>query len=803
MEKKKIQLLLLLTLALPVSAKVAIGGDNGDGGSGIARADSSVVHDIEEVVVTSQPKETLRLRRQPLSSSSLSSNDLSRNGVRDLRGVSAHVPSFVMPDYGARYTSTIYLRGFGSRINNPAVGIYVDDVPVISKSAYNFHFYDVSRIDVLRGPQGTLYGQNTEGGIVRIYTKDPMQYSGTDVRLGLGSYLWRNVEMGHYGKANDRMAFAVAGFYNGQNGFLRNAATGAHADLMNEAGGRLRLVVVPNRRLTVSLTADGQHVSQNAFAYGAFNPATGLTENPSSTFQNHYRRDMLTTGVGLKYDGGDFLLNSTASYQYVRDEMLMDQDYTAADYMHLTQSQISNAVTEELTVKGRKGTFWSWLFGAAASYQWLHTDAPVYFGDAMTASIAQGIKASMYRGILQAFMDRGMSESAASAIIDRAGGVNVGLSMQVPGSFRTPQLNAGVFHESNINITPRLTATVGVRYDYNNVKVHYDTEAEMRMVAEVMGQSRSSRMASRLNSSTSDGFSQILPKAALAYKVADNDFVYALLSKGYRAGGYNIQMFSDILQAELNAKARNAMGGDVDVAHSAADYENVNATISYKPEVSWNYELGCHLNLFANSVHLDFSAFYMRISNQQLSVMAGEYGFGRMMVNAGKSRSLGAELSLRGAAFGNRFDWQVSYALTNTVFREYTDVVKVNGSNMLKDYRNKRVPYIPLQTLGASANYRIDTGNTFLRNLVMGVGTDAMGNIYWDEDNSYGQNFHALLNAHVDADFGLLKVSVWGKNLTSAKYNTFALESSATGEKLRFAQRGMPCRIGVDFRIHF
>lgn len=796
----KMGLLSAAVLALPFSVQAAAFGF---GSRGAERGDSSVVHDIEEVVVTSQPKESLRLRQQPLSASSLSASDIGRAAIGDLRGISAFVPSFVMPDYGARCTSSIYLRGFGSRINSPAVGIYVDDVPVISKSGYNFHFYDIARIDVLRGPQGTLYGQNTEGGIVRIYTRDPMLYSGTEVRLGFGSWLRRKVEVGHYGKTSPRLAFSAAAFYNGRNGFLRNAALNTHADLTNEAGGRLRLVFAPNTRLTLSLTSDYQHTAQNAFAYGILSDGSGAPALPSTNLQNHYRRDMTTTGVGVKYDGEKILLNSTTSYQYLHDAILMDQDYTDAAYMHLTQKQTSNAVTEEITVKGKNSGAWHWLVGTAASCQWLHTDAPVYFDEAMTSTIAQGIRSSVYNGILKGMTAKGMPEAAAQAVIDRAGGVNVGLSMQVPGSFRTPQLNVGVFHESNIDITPRLTATLGLRYDYNNVGVDYDTEAEMRMAVEVMGKNGAARIVSRLNSKASQGFSQLLPKVALTYKVADNDYLYALLSKGYRAGGYNIQMFSDILQTELNANARNAMGGngDVTVEHTAADYENVNATISYKPEVSWNYEAGCHLNLFANSLHLDMSAFYMRISNQQLSVMAGQYGFGRMMVNAGKSRTLGAELSLRGAAIDNRLDWQVSYALTNTVFREYTDSITVNGKLEKKDYRNKRVPYIPLQTLGAAANYRISIRNSCLRNIVIGASTTAMGNIYWDEDNTYSQGFYALLNAHADADFGFLQVSVWGKNLTSTKYNTFALESSATGTPLRFAQRGVPCQVGIDIKV--
>ena len=78
-------------------------------------------------------------------------------GVRDLRELSSYVPSFVMPNYGSRLTSSIYVRGIGSRVNSPAVGIYEDGIPLMSKSAFNSHLYQIDRIDVLRGPQGTLY----------------------------------------------------------------------------------------------------------------------------------------------------------------------------------------------------------------------------------------------------------------------------------------------------------------------------------------------------------------------------------------------------------------------------------------------------------------------------------------------------------------------------------------------------------------------------------------------------------------------------------------------------------------------
>ena len=136
-------------------------------------SDTSRVVDLDEVVVVAQPKEQTRLRLQPLSSSVFGSEQMQQLNVRDLSQLSQYVPSFSMPAYGSRLTSSMYMRGIGSRINNPAVGVYYDNIPLMSKAAFNNHFYMLDRVDILRGPQGTLYGQNTEGGLVRIYSKNP------------------------------------------------------------------------------------------------------------------------------------------------------------------------------------------------------------------------------------------------------------------------------------------------------------------------------------------------------------------------------------------------------------------------------------------------------------------------------------------------------------------------------------------------------------------------------------------------------------------------------------------------------
>lgn len=786
-----------LGIALPVSADTAL-------------SDSSKVFDIDEVVVVSQPKEVLRLRQQALSSTSLSSSLMKKMGVSDLRDLSQFVPNFVMPNYGSRLSSSVYVRGIGSRVNSPAIGLYLDGIPVMSKSAFNLHNYQLSRVDVLRGPQGTLYGQNTEGGLVKMYSRNPFDYQGTDVRLSYGSKYFRNVEAAHYQKFNEHIALSLAGFYEGQNGFFRNTHTGDRSDQYNEAGGKMLLKTRFDSGWKMDVLANYQYVDQNGFPYGKLDLETGKADLPASTFPGTYRRNNLITGLKFGYTGNGYDFTSVSSYQYIKDRMLMDQDYLSADYMHILQEQLQNSFTQELSLKSNQavGGFWHWTVGGFFSKQWLKTNGPVFFDDAMTAPIGNAIQQQMYTAIhasmVKKMMAQGMPEvaakAAASAAIEKAGGISMTVSMGAPGLYHTPQTNLGFYHESNFDITSRLVATLGLRYDYLHTGIHYESSAYMAMTANMMGQKATYTLRSALNEKTNDDYNQFLPKLGLTYRLDNQQSnIYATISKGYRAGGYNIQMFSDILQTELNANRQQALRGDYDVPHTAEDYEKVNQTISYKPEVSWNYEVGSHLNLFNHALHLDFSAYYMKVKNQQLSVMAGNYGFGRMMVNAGKSHSCGIEAALRGQLANGNIDWMLNYGYTHAVFDEYTD----GEGEKAVSYKDKKVPYVPMHTLSAMADYRIAFNSNLLRNMVFGMNVNMQGKTYWDNSNTYSQDVYAVLGGHIAFDFGIMQLNIWGKNLTDTNYNTFAVDNAATGKREYFAQRGNPFQCGVDLSFRF
>ena len=756
-----------------------------------SRIDTSKVVDLDEIIVVSQPKEVLTLRRQPISSTVFTEHELTTLNINNMSQLSSLVPTMVIPQYGSRLTSSTYIRGIGSRTGSSAVGVYYDNIPLVDKSAFNRYFYQTDRIDVLRGPQGTLYGINAEGGIIRMYTKNPMNYQGTDLRAGISTGMTGHVEVAHYHRPSENFAFSTAVFYNGQQGFFNNRLLDRKADKSDEAGGKVRLLFKPSEKLTFDLNADYQWVLQDAFPYGEYDTDNKIFNDPNTTFNNSYRRQMVTTGLNITYNTERLMLSSMTSYQYVDDKMTMDQDYLPEDFMRLIQKQKMNSISQELTLRSTGNTRWHHTSGLFFSHKWLRTFGPVFFGDDMNKNILSYL---------------GMPSQVAKLMT---------LSENsVPGLFHTPQLNIGVYHESNIFLTNRLRLTLGLRYDYQHVEIDYDTKAQFRLAcdAQMMGRpvKFDSQYTSALKSSTSEGYNQLLPKFALTYQNDNGNQFYAVVSKGFRAGGYNLQMFSDIFQTEqrsLGAGMAQLMKGDMNVTHTDADYENVNQTISYKPEESWNYEAGAHLNLFDNRLHADLAVFYMRIQNQQLSVMAGNYGYGRMMVNAGRSASCGAEISLRGSLLDDRLSWTATYGFTRSTFRNYTDSVSIAGEDGKKqttavDYRGKKVPFVPAHTMSLTADYRIPvSANGLLKNIIPGANLVCNGPTYWDAANEFKQDLYAVLGAHLTFDFGCFDLDLWGRNLTDTGYNTFLVNSSVDGVRRSFAQRGTPLQVGIDVRV--
>lgn len=106
-----------------------------------------------------------------MSSTVITQKQLERNRIATIKAASDFIPNFYIPDYGSRITSSIYVRGIGARMDNPSVGMNVDNVPIMNKDAYDFDLVDVVKVEMLRGPQSSLYGRNTMGGLINIDRK--------------------------------------------------------------------------------------------------------------------------------------------------------------------------------------------------------------------------------------------------------------------------------------------------------------------------------------------------------------------------------------------------------------------------------------------------------------------------------------------------------------------------------------------------------------------------------------------------------------------------------------------------------
>ena len=796
-----------------------------------APKDTTRVIDIEEVIVIATPKENNRLRQQPLSATSFSQGDMRNNSVTSVKSLSGLVPNLFIPDYGSKLTTSVYVRGIGSRINTPAVGLYVDNIPFIDKSAFDFNYSDIERIDVLRGPQGTLYGRNTMGGLIRVFTKSPFSYQGTDISLGAATYNNYKASVNHYHRISDKFAFSAGAFYEHEGGFFENVArNNEKIDKGDEVGGRMRAIWLPKDNLKLDFTVNYEYSNQGGYPY----QLTSLSETDIDyqdlkgdlgkvAYNNEcgYMRHLLNGGLNLEHQADNFILSSVTGFQYLKDEMNLDQDFTRKNVYTMSQRQNSKTISEEIVLKSKPGRRWQWTTGVSGFYQWLDTEGPVTFHEDGVNWLNNTINSNANKYMPEIPMGPTMSmKMVFSDVIN-------GNTLNIPGYFKTPVFNTAIFHQSTFNDlfgAEGLSFTVGLRMDYENLKMNYNSGVNYTHTYSLSGDMGSRKITMipetefsqnvKYEGDLGHDYIQLLPKFAIQYDFNNNNNIYATVSKGYRSGGYNIQMFSDILQndmksnnmsdvakktietldkmpagmisEEMKQKIIGMMNGMAQKVET-----DVKSTTLYKPEYSWNYEIGSHMTMFDGRLQADVAAFYMDTHDQQISRFAAS-GLGRITVNAGKSRSIGGELALK-AQITDAFSLNGNYGYTHATFTDYVVSDEVN-------YNGNYVPFVPQHTFNIGGQYifRMKSG-AWLDNIMLNANYKGAGRVYWTEQNNAYQNLYGTLNGRISLNKGNGQIGIWINNALNTKYQAFYFESMNRG----FAQMGRPMQIGVDLRCRF
>lgn len=749
--------------------------------------DTIAQYSIEGLWVVDSPKESRVLRNQPVSSSIVQRKALEDSRVFSMKNLTGLVPNLYIPDYGTKYTSSIYIRGIGSRINSPAVGIYVDGIPMFDKSGFDFDYSDIERVEVLRGPQGTLYGRNTMGGLINIKTKNPFDYSGTDLMLSAATHNAYRAYLTHYHRISDKFAFSAGGFYDYSGGFYTNQFNGKKIDKGSSAGGRWHGILRPNRSLSFDLNLSYEYNDDGGYPYGAYDKSSGEYSDPDYNYKSSYRRNLLNAGLITTYSPQSLgiTIHSATAWQYLKDKMRMDTDYTPADRFTMNQKQLQNTISQEIIVKGKWNEFWGGMdfsTGISGFYNWNRNQTPMTFGSDFIAA-------------LQATMDAAMARSPVKVKLTDE-------KMDIPGLFHLPSSGAALFHQSVFNDifgAKGLSATIAVRFDYEKVKIDYATSSAMNYLMTMPGgrTSEGSYKVEYIGKQYQESM-PVLPRIALKYDFNERNNIYVMAAKGYRGGGFNIQMLSDYMQTDLQ-KNVGTLEND----------ETINEALRYKPEYSWNHEIGGHFTTKDSRLSLDLSAFFMKVKDQQVSRFV-ESGLGRYTSNAGRSRSWGGEFSLiYNPVYGlNLF---ADYGYTNAKFtRNLTQVsVAKDGKRVLedRDFKDKYVPFAPEHTLHLGASYGIDLtqGST----LTFGADYTGLGKIYFTEANDVSQKFYGLLNGRITFSAGKttasksgyagLEISLWCSNILNRDYALFYFDSGNSG----FMQKGRGRWAGLDLRIRF
>ena len=666
---------------------------------------------IDEVSVVGLKQD--RASISPVSQQAMGERFIENNQLMGIRDLSGMIANFYMPDYGSRQYSPIYIRGIGSRVNSPSVGVYVDGIPYFDRTVLDMDLFGVSKVEVLRGPQGTLFGRNASAGLINVFTRSPLDYQGTSARVSYGSYNDLLVAASTYNKVSHNFGLSLAANYHHTDGFLTNTFLNNKADRMDNGTIRLGAAWKPTERWTSRFTATLDLTRQNGYPYAPYNPQTGILQPIAYNRESSYRRLVGTLGMSWRYDADGWSLNSQTAFQHNNGRIEVDQDYSPQDIFAVKMPHRQNQISQEYTLRSTNDSRYQWIVGAFGFHQQDHFT--VY-----TTRIAS----KLYE-------------------------VNQN---------KLPTMGFALYHVSTFNIVKGLWASAGIRFDWekNSLK-NFSKKIKLtdpndppilKPLDPKDGWQITGFDASRIDR-------QITPKFTLKYQFTPFRMIYATVAKGYKAGGFNA------------------------VRETDADY-------AYKPEHTWNYELGAKWSFLKGLLAFEASAFYIDWQHQQLSVTVP--ALGNVVRNVGHSNSKGFELALNATPLPS-LSLQASYGYT------YAKMLEAR-MGVGKDYSGNMLPLVPRHTLSFNANYVVNNLGRIADKLMFNANLTGVGPLYWREDNAVKQSFYTLLNLKAALTRGIFTLEVWSRNTLATHYLTYYFVAPKP-----MAQKGKPFTIGTTLMV--
>lgn len=719
---------------------------------------------LEEIVITAE-KRVGTVQETPISIAAFSGNELAEHGVNDSYGLANLTPSLSV---GKEFIGKVVIRGVGLEGttigSDPGVAIHRDGAYVARSSVAIFDFFDVNRIEVLRGPQGTLYGRNATGGVINIVSNEPDKEFGGYGRLEFGNYAKLRFEGALNGPLGDAAQGRLSVLYAQRDGYTRNLFPTAKSRDVDQLDNQDLLAVRGQVNfdlnddvsllLSAELTRDDSNTpaykyfdTTNAWWFNAFGVDRDLPNlrQVSQGFETNIPgsdRSLPSAGQAdqdaylarLTWNLGNMTFTSLSAYRSIDYEWLNDGDGFDTFFVQYGQHDESKQFTQEFRLASSGDSKLQWILGA----YYLKEDAKTF----MAIPFILGTPNDY-------IMWDGKSDTEGYAL----------------------------FGQATYSFTDRLRLTAGLRYNKEEKQgdLVYNVFGALVEPSGALGEPAGTTWADILD----DSWDATTPKLALDYDFTDDIMGYASITRGFKSGGFNLL---------------------------AAQYP-------YDPETLWAYELGVKTRLADGRVIANFGAFLYDYQDMQVGQIAN---LTVAIVNAAAATIQGLEAEVR-ALVGNGFEVNAGLSWLDATYDKYEteDPGWPGDAGCGTLVAAPRTISLKGCDLPRSPEFQGVLGVSWSHALASGGKVSLRGDYFYRSKQFFtqfnrdliSQDSYGLLNARAtySAPESRWSVSVYGNNLADKDYFATVFESgvSVPGTVVPGAIIGAPRTYGLTLDYNF
>ena len=705
---------------------------------------------LAQIVVTAQ-KRSENIQDTPLSVTAFSGSTLGAAGMTVVSDLGEIDSTLQFSAIGG--IATVFMRGLGNPVatsaNEASVAMYIDDVYYSRLSPSFFDLVNIDDVEILKGPQGTLFGRNASAGVISIHTRDPGDTPVIEGTVGYGNYATTTAQLYAAAPITDTLAADISlSEYDQASGWGRDVYNADQTYRDRSFGARSKIIWKPTDSTTVKFI--GYYVEQHSLQGELTTPYAGtvgggvdgsgtITVPPQPPQPRFYDIDLnYMPGVTTETHGGSIrvdqdlafgVFSSISAARQTHETVYEDGDITPYPLANIPAHPVDQQYSEELQLKSQPGAPMSWIGGffylnTLAGYNPINISGDTY--------IAEGIN-----------------------------------SINLIGEQR---LNSfAPYGQVTYPLLPDTNLTAGLRYNKDDLRGFGSTTIYTYPGGPLAGLGSSFSSAPPFDQTRH--FEKLTYKVGLDHHFSPDVMAYALVGTGYKSGTYNT--------VSIGAGALN-------------------------PETVTTYEFGLKQEVLEHRLRVNAAVFRNNLRNPQ--VQSSQMGL-ETVINAGSARSQGFEVEGI-ALLAQGLTARLSATYLQAEFLEFSDAPyfcqRPGGGNNLGsiDASGNALPRAP--------RVSVDTGLNYVMN-VPGVGKLAFdtniaysSKFYWDADNVISQGALTIVNASATftpRQAAALSIRLWAKNLTNKEY--YSIEYEEQGPAGFAASPAAPRTFGGEFRFRF